>query len=385
MAWQIPLTELTIGEDDVAAVVQCLEEGWLTMGPRVDEFEQGVAAFCGTPHGAAVNCGTAALHLACRALGLGAGDEVIVPALTFVASVNAPRYVGATPVLCDTASPTDMNVSVESVEPHITDRTRAVIAVHFCGYPADVVGLRELCDSRGIMLIEDAAQGIGAVVSEDGRKAGSVGQAGCLSFFSKKQLFVGEGGMVLSSDEEIDKKVRLLRSHGMSASTWDRHRGYGYSYDVVDVGYNFRLDEPRAALGLSRLGKLQPGIEARRRTVKLYRELLADVPGVELTWSDEQVERSSHFAFPILLDDAEACDAVRTGLADRGIQTTRYPVIHGFSEYRGLAPTGSLPFSETAAARHCALPLSASTIETEVEQVVEAVKSVASTLAGARP
>ena len=191
--------------------------------------------------------------------------------------------------------------------------------------------------------------------------------------------------MVLTSDEEIDKKVRLLRSHGMSASTWDRHRGYGYSYDVVDVGYNFRLDEPRAALGLSRLGKLQPGIEARRRTVKLYRELLADVPGVELTWSDEQVERSSHFAFPILLDDAEACDAVRTGLADRGIQTTRYPVIHGFSEYRGLAPTGSLPFSETAAARHCALPLSASTIETEVEQVVEAVKSVASTLAGARP
>ena len=301
MAWQIPLTELTIGEDDVAAVVQCLEEGWLTMGPRVDEFEQGVAAFCGTPHGAAVNCGTAALHLACRALGLGPGDEVIVPALTFVASVNAPRYVGATPVLCDTASPIDMNLSVESVEPHITDRTRAVIAVHFCGYPANV-----------------------------GR---SSGRADALCDGNKYRSTPGY--------------------------LWDRNC----------------YARPGAAKDTGSGRKLQPGIEARRRTVKLYRELLADVPGVELTWSDEQVERSSHFAFPILLDDAEACDAVRTGLADRGIQTTRYPVIHGFSEYRGLAPTGSLPFSETAAARHCALPLSASTIETEVERVVGAVRA----------
>ena len=382
MAWQIPLTELTIGDDDVAAVVQCLEEGWLTMGPRVDQFERGVAAFCGSSHAAAVNSGTAALHLACRALELGAGDEVIVPALTFVASVNAPRYVGATPVLCDTASPTDMNLSVESVEPHLTDRTRAVIAVHFCGYPADVMGLRELCDRKGILLIEDAAQGIGCLVSEDGRKAGSVGDAGCLSFFSKKQLFVGEGGMVLSGDPETDKRVRLLRSHGMSASTWDRHRGYGYSYDVVDVGYNFRLDEPRAALGLSRLAKLEAGIEGRRRAVRQYRELLANVPGVELAWNDEQVERSSHFAFPILLEDGEACDAMRTGLADRGIQTTRYPVIHGFSGYRDLAPMGSLPNAESAAERHCALPLSASTGEAEVEQVVEAVRSVAAGLAG---
>jgi dTDP-4-amino-4,6-dideoxygalactose transaminase len=382
MAWEIPLTELTIGDDDVAAVVECLEQGWLTMGPRVNEFEAGVAAYCGSPHAAAVNSGTAALHLACRALELGPGDEVIVPALTFVASVNAPRYVGAGPVLCDTASPTDMNLSVESVEPHLTERTRAVIAVHFCGYPADVVGLRELCDSRGILLIEDAAQGIGAVVSEDGRKAGTVGDAGCLSFFSKKQLFVGEGGMVLSADEDTDKRVRLLRSHGMSASTWDRHRGYGYSYDVVDVGYNFRLDEPRAALGLSRLAKLQPGIDHRRQAVKRYRELLAEVPGVELAWSEGQVERASHFAFPILLEDADACDAMRTGLADRGIQTTRYPVIHGFSEYRDLAPMGSLPHAEAAAARHCALPLSASTSESEVEQVVEAVRSVAAGFAG---
>ena len=382
MSWRIPLTELSIGEDDVAAVVSCLEEGWLTMGPRVEAFEQGVSSFTRSPHAAAVSSGTAALHLACRALGLGPGDEVIVPALTFVASVNAPVYVGATPVLCDIASASDLNLDVASVERHITPRTRAVMAVHFCGYPADVVGLRELCDSRGILLIEDAAESIGAVVSEDGRQAGTVGHAGCLSFFSKKQLFVGEGGMVLTADAELDERVRLLRSHGMSASTWERHQGHSYSYDLLDVGFNFRLDEPRAALGLSRLGKLAAGIESRRRAVRLYRELLTDVPGVELAWTNEQVERSSHFAFPILLSDGDSCEAMRRGLAELGIQTTRYPAIHSFSHYEALAPWGSLPNSESAAARHCALPLSAGMTDDKLAEVADGVQAVASGLLG---
>jgi dTDP-4-amino-4,6-dideoxygalactose transaminase len=174
----------------------------------------------------------------------------------------------------------------------------------------------------------------------------------------------------------VDERVRLLRSHGMTASTWDRHRGYGYSYDIVDVGYNYRMDEPRAALGLARLERLQSDIDSRRRSVKHYRELLAALDGVELAWSDEQVARASHFAFPILLADGDACEQVRTGLADRGIQTTRYPVIHGFSEYRELAEMGSLPNAESAAARHCALPLSASTTPAQVEQVVDALRDV---------
>src|SRR3954469_14660334 len=178
MSWQIPLTDLTVTDGDVDAVVQCLEEGWLTMGPRSRKVEEAVAEYSGAARGAAGSRGSAALRLACRALALGPGDEVIVPALTLVTSLAAPRYVGATPVLCDLASPTDLNLSVESVASHITDRTRAIVAVHFCGYPADVVGLRRLCDERGILLIEDAAQGIGAEVDGDGRRAGSVGHAG---------------------------------------------------------------------------------------------------------------------------------------------------------------------------------------------------------------
>ncbi|HEY8581610.1 MAG TPA: DegT/DnrJ/EryC1/StrS family aminotransferase [Capillimicrobium sp.] len=376
MSWEIPLTDVEVTEADVAAVVDCLEQGWLTMGPRTSAFEVAVGQFCGSPHAAAVNSGTAALHLASRALDLGPGDEVIVPALTFVATANAVRYTGATPVLCDIASETDLNLDVATVEAKITPRTRAVFAVHFCGYPAEVLALRELCDAHGLRLVEDAAQAIGAVVAPDGRQAGTVGDIGCLSFFSKKQLCVGEGGMVLTADPAVDERVRLLRSHAMTSNTWDRHRGYGYSYDIVDVGYNYRLDEPRAALGLARLPRLREDIEARRRAVRRYRELLADVPGVEPAWSDEQVQRASHFAFPILLPDDAACEAVRRGLAESGIQTTRYPVLHGFTSYADAAPMGSLPRAEAAAGRHCALPLSAATTDEQVARVVERVGSV---------
>ena len=377
MSWRIPLTDVAVTEADIAAVTECLEQGWLTMGPRTQAFEEAVGAFCGAPRAVAVNSGTAALHLACLALGLGPGDEVIVPALTFVASVNAVRYVGATPVLCDCASPTDLNLGVADVEARITPRTKAVMAVHFCGYPADVVALRALCDARGLALIEDTAQGIGAVVDADGRRAGTVGDAGALSFFSKKQLCVGEGGMVLCGSEEVETSVRLHRSHAMTSNTWDRHRGYGYSYDVVGVGFNFRLDEPRAALGLSRIGRLEASIADRRASVRRYRELLRDVPGIELAWSDEQAERASHFAFPVLAPDGDACDALRTALAADGIQTTRYPALQSFTEYRSLAAPGELPLAEAAAARHCALPLSAATTAEEIDQVVAAVAAAA--------
>ena len=160
--WRVPLTDIAMPEQDVEAVLDCLRSGWLTMGPRTKAFEEALARYVGTPHAATVSSGTAALHLACRAAGLGPGDEVIVPAFTFVASASAPRYVGAEPVLCDVRSPYDFNLDIEDVARRITTRTRAVIAVHFCGYPADILALRKLCDEHGLILIEDCAQAIGA-------------------------------------------------------------------------------------------------------------------------------------------------------------------------------------------------------------------------------
>jgi len=373
VTWAVPLTDVQMAEEDLAAVAECLRSGWLTMGPRTAAFEAAVAEWTGSPYAVAVSSGTAALHLACAALGLGPGDEVIVPAFTFLATAHAPRYVGAVPVLADVESVASPNLSADAVAARITPRTRAVIAVHMCGYPADVAALRELCASHDLALIEDAAQGLGARV--DGGLAGTAGVLGCLSFFSKKQLCLGEGGMVLTADEELARRVRLLRSHAMTSGTWDRHRGHEDSYDVVDIGFNFRLDEPRAALGLSRLPRVGDAISHRRAVVRAYREQLGGLDGVTLMWDDAAVEAGSHFAFPILFGSSEARAAARNVISAQGVQTTRYPVLHELTEYESYAAYGSLPAAEAAADRHLALPLSSHTTPEEIELVVDAVRA----------
>jgi dTDP-4-amino-4,6-dideoxygalactose transaminase len=373
--WRVPLTDIAMPEQDIEAVLDCLRSGWLTMGPRTKALEEALARYIGTPHAATVSSGTAALHLACQAAGLGPGDEVIVPAITFVASASACRYVGAEPVLCDVRGAHDFNIDIEDVARRITSRTRAVIAVHFCGYPADVLALRQLCDEHGLVLIEDCAQAIGAHVDASGRQVGTVGELGCFSFFSKKQLCVGEGGMVSTADEALDASVRLFRSHAMTSSTWDRHRGHDPAYDVVDIGFNFRLDEPRAALGLSRLQRLDEDIAARRAIVRAYRERLAEVPGVELAFDEQAVERASHFAFPVLLADRDIRDRFREELKANGIQTTWYPALHTFTEYQRFAPADGLPAATEVANRHCALPLSSTMNAADVDVVVDAVHS----------
>src|SRR5271167_46886 len=204
--WRVPLTTLAVPEEDVRAVLDCLESGWLTMGPRTQAFEAALADFVGSPHAVAVSSGTAALHLSCLAAGIGPGDEVIVPGFTFVASASAARYVGAEPVLCDVRSALDFNIDPDDAASRITPRTRAIVAVHFCGYPAEVAALRELCDRHGLILIEDCAQAIGARLDADGRQVGTVGELGAFSFFSKKQLCVGEGGMVSSATAALDER-----------------------------------------------------------------------------------------------------------------------------------------------------------------------------------
>jgi dTDP-4-amino-4,6-dideoxygalactose transaminase len=371
VSWRIPLTDLLIPEEDVQAVMDCLESGWLTMGPRVRAFETAFAEYAGTPHAVAVSSGTAALHLAMLAAGIGPGDEVIVPSLTFVAGAAAVLYVGATPVLCDVISPADPLIDPRDVAQRITPRTRAVVAVHFFGYSAAGEELRALCDEHGLALIEDAAQAIGAR-SAGGARTGTLGDLGCFSFFSKKQLCVGEGGMVTTSDEALAARVRSLRSHAMTSGTWDRHRGHAESYDVVDFGFNFRLDEPRAALGLSRLPRLEDDIEHRRSQVRGYRRELAGLRGLELPFDDEAVERASHFAFVVLLPDRERRDALREALAQQGVQTTWYPALTQLSAYREEADT---PVAEEVSARHCALPLSSRLTDEERSDVVRIVRS----------
>jgi dTDP-4-amino-4,6-dideoxygalactose transaminase len=373
MSWDVPLTDVVITEGDCEAVAACLEGGWLTMGPRTARFEEALASWTGAAHAVTVSSGTAALHLACRALEVGPGDEVVVPALTFVATAAAVRYTGAVPVLCDVASPERPNLDAGAVARCLGPRTRAVIAVHLCGYAADLGPVRELCEARGVALVEDAAQAIGAEV-EPGRQVGTVGRLGCLSFSAEQQLGVGEGGAVLTAEEELAARVRLLRSHAMTSGTWDRHTGRAASYDVIDVGYNYRLDEPRAALGTARLPRLREDIERRRGAARRYREALAGAPGLTLMWTDADVERSSHSAFPVLFASGSERQRVCHALARRGIQTTRCPALHTLGALAPLAAPGSLPAAEAAADRHLVLPLSSHPDDGTVDAVVAAVR-----------
>jgi dTDP-4-amino-4,6-dideoxygalactose transaminase len=223
-----------------------------------------------------------------------------------------------------------------------------------------------LCEEHGLLLIEDCAQSITARCA-DGRLTGTIGAAGCFSFFSKEQLPVGEGGMVITADEMLAAKVRSLRSHAMTSVTWDRHRGHAESYDIVDIGFNFRIDEPRAALGLKRLERVEHDVAQRRALVKLYREQLAEVAGLTIPWSDADVELAAHFGFTIVLDSGARRDQVRRELEARGVQTTWYPAITKLSAYADHPPR---PLTEDLGSRHLLLPLASTFTADHVEQVV---------------
>jgi dTDP-4-amino-4,6-dideoxygalactose transaminase len=381
MPWTLPLTDVRLSEEDISAYLAVLSSGWLTMGPCTREFERTFAERFGAPHAVAVSSCTAALHLALLSSGIGKGDEVIVPAMTFVAGAAAVRYCGAHPVLVESIGPHDLNLDPEDVARHISPRTRAVLATHWLGYACDLPALERLCQDQGLILIEDCAQSITARDGAD-RLTGTVGAAGCFSFFSKKQLAIGEGGMILTADAALADKARSLRSHAMTSMTWDRHRGHAESYDVVDIGFNFRLDEPRAALGLSRLARLAEDVDRRRALVRAYRERLRAVPGVTIPWTDEHVERSSHFGFAILLDSGETRNHISRELTARGIQTTQYPALTALSAYRDHPRR---PRTEELAARHLLLPLSSTYGEREVEIVVgELTELLAADTASAR-
>src|SRR4051794_8281283 len=276
--WLVPLADIVVPEEDIAVVADVYRSGWLSMGPRTEELEARLAQFTGARHALAVaNC-TVGLHLMCVAADLGPGDEVIVPSLTFVASANAIRYTGATPVFADIAGLDAPWLSAAAAEAAITPRTKAIMTVAYGGHPGDVAELAALAERRGLVLLEDAAHAAGTRLG--GRHAGTFGAAGAFSFFSNKNLAVGEGGAVITDDDDVAATMRLLRSHGMTTLTWDRHRGHASGYDVVQLGFNYRIDEPRAALVTQRLGRLDAENARRARLVTAYHEAFAAVPEV---------------------------------------------------------------------------------------------------------
>ncbi|HWF49012.1 MAG TPA: DegT/DnrJ/EryC1/StrS family aminotransferase [Solirubrobacteraceae bacterium] len=370
----IPLFDLKLEPEDIEAVTETLRSGWLTMGPRTEAFEHAFAEHLGARHAVALSSGTAALHLAYLTAGIGPGDEVIVPSFTFVATVNAVLYCGAQPVFADIVGLENPSLDPADVDRRITPRTRGVAAVHFGGYPAAVDVLAELCRDRGLALIEDAAHAPSAELA--GRKLGTFGLAGAFSLFSNKVLSVGEGGLLATDDDEVATQARRLRSHAMTSMTWDRHRGHADSYDVVDIGFNYRLDEPRAALALARLPRLGGEIARRRELTLAYRDGLADVPEILVPYTDADVARSSCYVMPVMLRRPEQRAALRQVLRDEhGIQTSiLYPAVHEFTAYRERFPDVHLPHTEQATRSELTIPLYPHLSAGEQEQVLSAIK-----------
>jgi dTDP-4-amino-4,6-dideoxygalactose transaminase len=372
-AWAVPLSDLAVDDELAAAADEALRSGWWSMGSRVAEFERAFGEFVGARHAVAVANGTAALHLALVAAGCGPQDEVVLPSLNFVAAANTVRHAGATPVFCDIRGPHDLNLDPADVERAVGPRTKAILVLHYAGFPCDMDAVNELAERRGLVVVEDAAHAPGATWR--GRGCGTLGLVGCFSFFSNKNLPLGEGGMVVTDDDEVAERLRLLRSHGMTTLTWDRHRGHAHAYDVVAAGFNYRLDEVRAAVGLVQLRRLRDANAARARWAARYRERLAGAAGLVVPFAGPPAHATSaHHLVVAVLPEGVSRAEVQASMRGRGVQTSvHYPPIHLFSAYAHDGAQRPLPVTETLAERVLTLPLYAHMRERQVDLAADAL------------
>ena len=299
MFWRLPLADVDFDEQESQAVEDVLKSKWLTMGAVSQQFEADFSALTGIQHSIAVTNCTAGLHLALIALGIGPGDEVIVPSLSFVATANAVCYTGARPVFAEIVSAEDLTIFPESILSRITPNTKAIIVMHYGGYACDMQKILDIAKEHHLYVVEDAAHAVGSTLR--GESLGGLGDIGCFSFFPNKNMTTAEGGMVTTNNAKLAQKIRLLRSHGMTSLTWDRHEGHAWSYDVVDLGYNYRIDEIRSALGIVQLKKLKKNNQIRQSLTEEYRKTLRQVvPDVVVPFIKPRGESACHL-MPILL------------------------------------------------------------------------------------
>ena len=372
--WKARLSELEFDERELNEVLNALDSAWITAGPRTQAFEKAFANLTGTAEAVAVSNGTAALFLALKALGIGPGDEVLCPSMTFVATAATVIHCGAKPVLVDICSLENPTMDPDDAARKISSRTKAILPVHYAGIPADMDCLSALAQSNGIFLVEDAAHAPGALFA--GRACGSFGEAGCFSFFGNKNMTTAEGGMITTNDPELAERLRLLRSHGMTVTSWDRDKGRPGQYDVLEFGFNFRLDDIRAALGLVQLEKLQLFNQKRAELVRRYNERITEAR-LDLILPFASVSESkkpSYHIYPVIFGNAAQRDAMAELLKRDGIQTSiHYSPIHHFSAYRAAYPDIHLPVTEAFASRELTLPLYPSLSVAQVDTIVSSV------------
>jgi perosamine synthetase len=366
-----------LGAEEAAAAAEAVSSGWVAQGPRVAEFEQAFAAAIGAGHAVAVSSCTAALHLALVVAGVGPGDEVVVPSLSFIATANSARHAGAVPVFADVDEATQ-NLTPATVEPCLTPRTRAVILVDQAGVPADLDAMQALCEPRGITVVEDAACAVGS--RYEGRPVGARAELAAFSFHPRKLLTTGEGGMVVTPSPEIAARLRRLREHGMDLSAAARHASHQPMIEhYLEPGFNFRMTDIQAAIGLVQLGKLGQLIARRRELAQRYQRLLADVPGIR-TITDPGYGTTNYQSFWVLLPDdfPVSRDELLQQLAEAGVSARRgIMAAHLEPAYEGCAHR-PLPISERLTARTLILPLFHELTEAEQDSIVSVVAAASS-------
>jgi perosamine synthetase len=356
----IPLSEPDITEAEIEAVVAVLRTPRLSLGPVSEQFEAAVAAYVSVPHAVAVSSGTAGLHLCIRALGIGEGDEVIVPSFAFIAAANAIRYERAIPVFAD-IDPATLNIDPRRVEEAITPRTRAILVVHNFGVPADISTILAIAERHGLLVIEDACEAIGA--EHHGRKVGSMGHAGVFAFYPNKQITTGEGGMVVTRDEALARRIRALRNQGRyETGDWFQH---------TELGYNYRISEINCALGLAQMSRLEEILSKRAAVASAYNQLLRRHQELTLPPLSVAEGRVSWFVYVVRLRNR---DAVMRGLGAAGVACGRYfAPIHLQPSYAAWRNSANLPVTEAEASRTIALPFFSNLDGESIEMVCEAL------------
>jgi len=380
--WKVQLHKINYDEREYQAVKEVLDSGWLTISEKTRSFEEAFSGFLGCDSKCLAVCnGTAALHMSLLALGIGAGDEVITPALTFIADQNIVQMTGAKNILADITSMDDWSVDPDDIESKITPKTKAIMVVHYAGFACDMDKITSLCKKHNLFLIEDCAHSPGSDYcsaipsggsSKQGQSLGTFGDAAAFSFFANKNIAVGEGGMVVTRNAGLFDKMRLLRSHGMSVPSFDRYKGRAVSYDVESPGLNYRIHEISSALGLVQLEKLNEANEKRKKLVEHYYSRLDNIETVSIPYRHFSRGKPNYHIMPVLLSEKINRAEVIESMKQAGIQTSiHYPAIQNFSAYKDkINPT---PKTEYVCAHELTLPLYPSMSIQDVDLVCEAL------------
>lgn len=363
----IPYGRQSIDDKDIEAVIEVLKSDYVTTGPKVGEFEKKVADYCGAKYAVAIANGTAALHAACMAAGIGEGDEVITTPITFVASSNCALYCGATPVFADIDART-YNIDPDDIERKITDRTKAIVAVHFTGQPCDMDRIHDIAKKNNLKVIEDAAHALGA--DYKGRKIGSISDMTTFSFHPVKHITTGEGGMILTNNEELYKKLLLARGHGITRDENEMTQSDGaWYYQQIDIGYNYRITDIQCALGISQMDKLDTFVEKRRCIVDKYNKAFEKCKDIVTPYQLEGCNNSYHLYVVKVPERKNVFNKMRA--AGIGVNVHYIPVYtqpyyrrHG---YKGVTCPNAEDYYE-----HCiSLPIYPDLTKEEQEYVIE--------------